>query len=212
MNVKKYFQLATTLGSLTALPAALLAQTPPAPAPASAVQPGAPVAPGSVPGIENPTVPPGLQPISPPPEPMNPMNPVNPTSPANPQVYAAPVGPVNSPVNPSTPTPTTPPALNNSGVANPVAYSAMDSDGDGKISPAEYSMYQSRTNAAAMGANPTPPPAAKRGFWSRMFHGDDKTVSAGASIRSNPNFIDLDTNHDGYLSQVEIDAGNSLKK
>ena len=199
--MKKTYRFAMTLGGLTVLTAALFAQTPAAPAP--------PLQPGVAPAPGNPATMPPVQPISPPAEPTNPMNPTNPT---NPHIYAAPVVPVNSPVTPSTPTPTTTPALNSSGVTNFAAYSAMDSDGDGKVSAAEYSMYQSRTNAAAMGANPTPPPAAKRGFWSRMFHGDDKTVTAGASIRSNPNFIDLDTNHDGYLSQIEIDAGNSMKK
>jgi hypothetical protein len=143
------------------------------------------------------------------------MTPINPATPEAPRIYASPVVPVDTTATPAAINPSATPATmtpNASVGMSSGTYSSMDSDGDGKVSAAEYSRYQSRTSAAATSPTENTPPAEKRGFWSRMFHGEDKSVKTGAAGRSNPTFIDLDTNHDGYLSQTELDAGNSLKK
>ncbi len=221
--MKNHLQLATILGGLTILTAALFAQIPPpAGSPATSgvapalvnppvtpavpsVVPPAPVN-GANPALVNPPVTPALPPVA---------TPAEPTMPVTPAISPAPVVQAGTAVTPySNPaTPSTTGALDASGRVTSARLSSMDTDGDGKISPAEYSAYLSRTGAASAGlaTNPTTP-VAKRGFWSRMFHGSDPTPAAGASVSANPRFVDLDSNHDGYLSQAEIDAGGTWKR
>ena len=210
--MKNYRQLATILGGLTVLTAALFAQTPPvaasaaargaAPAPVSPpVTPGAPsvvpppapmnpATPGT-PVLVNPPVTPALPPVAPPAEPMKP---------AIPAVNPSPVVQADTTVTPATANSTTASttgALNAPGGMNSLRLSVVDTNGDGKISSAEYTAYMSRTGAASTGATTKTPTS---------------TTSASTSVSSNPAFLDLDTNHDGYLSQAEIDAGGIWKK
>jgi len=105
---------------------------------------------------------------------------------------------------------------------NPLVFATFDTDGDGRVSAAEYTAGMARQFAASTVATPTP----RRGFWSRVFHPGASTTTTtntatgvtttgtttGVAASSNPAFSALDTNHDGYLSQSEIEAWNAAKR
>ena len=200
--MKAYRQLATFLGGLAILTAALLAQS--TPAASTAVKPPPP----PVPPVQMPNSPPVLEQANtptpatmPPVEPAVPVPPDSTLTPSAPPVSTATAGSINV-------------TGTGTGSRNPVVFSSLDTNGDGKISPEEYAAYvaQGSTGSAGLAVPPATPPV-KRGFWHRMFHRDEKTVpttsantGAGVSVSSNPPFADLDTNHDGYLSQDELAA------
>jgi Ca2+-binding EF-hand superfamily protein len=83
-------------------------------------------------------------------------------------------------------------------------FKAMDTNGDGRISPAEFATGQQLMGADQDKAVAKP---EKKHWWSRS--SDTKTEDPAATTQQ---FTKLDVNGDGYLSEAEFAAGLETKK